>query len=351
MKENGHLLKLRIGNIQKTNLIEKGISTLLLEPLFVCAIKRYFSHVKFDLVLYSTPPVTLVSAIEYIKKRDKAKTYLMLKDIFPQNAVDMGMLHTNGIKSLIYQYFRRKEKKLYSISDKIGCMSPANINYILQHNPEVPSYKVELCPNCIEFCNLSLTPAERITMRKKYKIPLDKIVFVYGGNLGRPQSIPFLTKCLQTQQQNHDAFFLIVGDGTEYGQLATYFRDIAPDNMKLMQRMPKNDYDRMIAACDVGMIFLDHNFTIPNFPSRILSYMQAGLPIIACTDTSSDVGNMIAGGNFGWWCESNRAENFAVCVEEAMASDIPSKGQNALNYLLQNYTTTEVYKNVKDFSA
>lgn len=98
LEENGHLLKLKIGNTQKTNIVEKGISTLMIEPQFVAAIKKYFSKVKFDLVLYSTPPITLANAVKFIKKRDGAKTYLMLKDIFPQNAVDIGMMSKTRCK-------------------------------------------------------------------------------------------------------------------------------------------------------------------------------------------------------------------------------------------------------------
>ena len=109
-EENTTILRLQIGNIQKTNIIEKGISTVLIEPLFKNAIRKYFSNVKFDLVLYATPPITLVSAIKYVKKRDGARTYLMLKDIFPQNAVDLDMFKKD---SLIYRIFRRKEKILY----------------------------------------------------------------------------------------------------------------------------------------------------------------------------------------------------------------------------------------------
>lgn len=109
-EENGHLLKLRIGNIQKTNIIEKGVSTIMIELQFVSAIKKYFGNVKFNLVLYSTPPITLANAVNYIKSRDGAKTYLMLKDIFPQNAVDLGMMHTNGLAGMAYKYFRNKEK-------------------------------------------------------------------------------------------------------------------------------------------------------------------------------------------------------------------------------------------------
>ena len=149
-EKNATILRLRIGNTQKTNLIEKGISTLLIEPQFKAGIKKYFSDVKFDLVLYSTPPITLVSAIEYVKKRDGAKTYLLLKDIFPQNAVDLGIMGKTGLKGLLYKHFRRKEKRLYSISDRIGCMSQANVDYVVKHNPEIDPSIVEVCPNSID---------------------------------------------------------------------------------------------------------------------------------------------------------------------------------------------------------
>ena len=119
-EENSTILRVKTGNIQKTNLIEKGISTILLEPQFVAAIKKYFGSIKFDLILYSTPPITIAKAVEYVKKRDCATTYLMLKDIFPQNAVDIGMMTTSGLKGLLYKSFRVKEKKLYALSDHIG---------------------------------------------------------------------------------------------------------------------------------------------------------------------------------------------------------------------------------------
>ena len=192
MKEkNAMILKIKIGNIQKTNLIEKGISTITLEYIFIHAIKKYFANVKFNLVLYSTPPITLQKAVEYVKKRDQAQTYLLLKDIFPQNAVDLGMLKKSGYKKLIYRYFRIKEKKLYAISDYIGCMSEANKNYILKHNHEISPQRVEVCPNCIEMLDMSIDENEKKRMRKKYEIPQNTIVFVYGGNLGKPQGIPF----------------------------------------------------------------------------------------------------------------------------------------------------------------
>ena len=333
------ILKLQIGNTQKTNIVEKGISTLTIERKFIKGINQYFSDVKFDFVIYSTPPITFCNAVEYVKRRDNAKAYLLLKDIFPQNSVDLGMLSKTGLKGILYKYFRNKEKKLYRISDRIGCMSQANVDYLIKNNPEVNKEIVEICPNSIEPIDMSVDETARKEIRAKYEIPLDKKVFVYGGNLGKPQGIPFLIECLKSQESNKDSFFLIVGDGTEYGNLMNYVKKNKPTNVKLMRRLPKEDYDTLVAACDVGMLFLDHRFTIPNFPSRLLSYMQAKIPVLAVTDPNTDIGKVIVEGGFGWWCESNDVVNFSYCVNIANSSG--KECSNAFNYLIQNY-------NVKD---
>ena len=350
LEENGHLLKLQIGNTQKTNIIEKGFSTLLIEGQYVRAIKKYFSHIQFDLILYSTPPITLCKAIRYVKKRDDAKTYLLLKDIFPQNAVDLGMLSKKGVKAPIYWYFRHKEKELYSISDKIGCMSQANVDYVLKHNPEIDDKKVEICPNCIEPLDLRVNESRKKAIRQKYGIPLEKKVFVYGGNLGKPQGIPFVIDCLKEFINNRDLFFLIVGDGTDYSMLENFFKEAKPMNMKLMKQIPKEDYDRMIAACDVGLIFLDHRFTIPNFPSRLLSYMQAGLPVLACTDSVTDIGRVIENGGFGWWCESDTAANFVKQVLHILKLYCRLFSESGYQYLLDNYQVKMSYRKISSES-
>lgn len=335
-KNGAKMLYVSIGNITKCSAIEKGISTIQIESKFLDAIKEYFKNIKFDLILYSTPPITFANVVKYLKKRDNAKTYLLLKDIFPQNAVDLGMMSKSSWKGIIYKYFRHKEKNLYALSDRIGCMSQANVDYVLKHNPEIPAEKVEICPNSIELRDMLLSAEERAEMRDKYGIPKGKKVFVYGGNLGRPQGIPFIIECLKAQSKNEDAYFLIVGDGTEYHKLEKYFDEAKPKNAKLMSRLPKEDYDRMIAACDVGMIFLDHRFTIPNFPSRLLSYMQVGLPVIACTDPNTDVGKVIVDGGFGWWCESNDVAAFCQAVYDACEESVINQ-ETILQYLTDHY--------------
>ncbi|MCU5703928.1 glycosyltransferase family 4 protein [Bacillus wiedmannii] len=344
-ERNCKILKLQIGNIQKTNVIEKGISTLTLESKFLKGIKNYFSDVKFDLVLYSTPPITLQKAVEYVQKRDNAKTYLLLKDIFPQNAVDLGMIKKKGMGSLLYKYFRTKEKKLYSISNYIGCMSQANVNFLLQNNPEISPDIVEVCPNSIEPLIVKKDIRKSNEIKAKYKIPIDKTVFIYGGNLGKPQGIDFLIECLKANKNNNQVHFVIVGGGTEFPKLKTCINKENLTNTQLFSQLPKDEYDILANSCDVGLIFLDKRFTIPNFPSRILSYMQASMPILAATDINTDIGEIIEDGGFGLWCESSNSESFneklnQMCNRESRES----MGINARRYLEANYTARNSYE-------
>lgn len=338
------ILKLKIGNTQKTNIIEKGISTVSIESQFIYGIKNFFSDVRFELVIYSTPPITFCNAIEFVRKRDRATTYLLLKDIFPQNAVDIGIMTKQGLRGIIYRIFRAKEKKLYRISDHIGCMSHANVNYILEHNPEIDPNIVEVCPNSVEVIDMSVEEEIRKDIRRKYKIPLDKKVFVYGGNLGKPQGIDFMIECLKSQEKNKEVFFLIVGDGTEFDKIEAYVHSDRPSNVRLMKRLPKEDYDKMVGACDVGMIFLDHRFTIPNFPSRLLSYMQAKIPVLAVTDPNTDIGKVIVDGGFGWWCESNSLKGFNKQLQYILKADLSTFKRKEYCCLKEHYSTDISYR-------
>lgn len=350
------ILKPKIGNIQKTrSFIEKGISTVTIGWLLKRAIKKYFKNVKFDLIIYCTPPITFLSAIEYVKKRDNARTYLLLRDIFPDSAIDLGILKRT---SLVYKYFRKQEKAFYAISDRIGCMSPANVEYLLAHNPEIDPSKVEVCSNCAELEYTAPSDEDcdedRIAIRKRYTLPLHKKIFIYGGNLGKPQGIPFIIECLRACQAcsriEDNCHFLIIGEGTERNLLVEYVEEEKPSYVTLMKHLPQKEYERVAAACDVGLIFLDHRFTIPNFPSRLLSYMQAKLPVLACTDPVTDIGRVIVEGGFGWWCESNKAENFVKVIKEILeilaVTDLKCLGQKAYKYLEENYSVENDYQKI-----
>jgi glycosyltransferase involved in cell wall biosynthesis len=337
---NVKILQVKTFNIQKTNVIEKGIGTLAIEYQYLSAVKKYLSNQKFDLVLYSTPPITFGKVISYIKKRDNAYSYLLLKDIFPQNAIDMKMMKKGG---LLHRYFLSKERKLYQISDTIGCMSEANVDFVLNHNPEVDKNKVEVNPNSIEPLEIYYSAEEKAAIRTKYNIPLDKKVLVYGGNLGKPQGVDFLLETM-ANTAHKEAFFLIVGDGTEFPKLKKWFDTSNPSNAMLLQRLPKDDYDKMLASCDVGLIFLDKSFLIPNFPSRLLSYLEMKKPIIAATDPNTDIGDIIEKSGCGYKVLAGDVAQMTQSIDKLLEEDLDVMGQKGWDLLQQKYLVDYSYK-------
>lgn len=339
------ILNVKTLNVQKTNVVEKGIGTILLETQFKRAIKKYIGNVTFDLILYSTPPITFTKVVKYLKQKNpKAISYLLLKDIFPQNAVDLGMFSKN---SLFYAYFRRKEIAMYKVSDYIGCMSPANVKFVLEHNDFIPTERVEVAPNSLELVSNALSSNDK-AIREKYNLPTDKPLFIYGGNLGKPQGIDFLIQCLNANSLRRDCHFVVVGNGTEYKKIETWYQTTHPQSVSLFARLPKEDYDLLVQACDVGLIFLDHRFTIPNYPSRLLSYLEYKMPIIAATDVNTDIGRLAEDNGYGYWCESVAVEAFTTCVSEYTENptSIKEMGENGYKFLLDNYLVEHTYATI-----
>lgn len=337
------ILQVKTLNIQKTNVIEKGLGILLLEEQFKRTINKFFKDISFDLILYSTPPITLNKVITFLKRKNPLSvSYLLLKDIFPQNAVDLGMFSQN---SLFYKIFRKKEIQLYRNSDFIGCMSPANVDFVLRHNPFLNRNKVEIAPNSLELSD-DYTGVNRNEIREKYHLPVDKPIFIYGGNLGKPQGIDFLIQCLEQNKERTDCHFLIVGNGTEYSKLADWYAGAYAKSISLLNGLPKDDYDKLVQTCDVGLIFLDHRFLIPNYPSRLLSYLEYKMPIIAATDIHTDIGRIAEENGYGYWCESVNPDNFTACVNLFVGhSDrIKSMGEKGYQFLLNNYLIKHTYQ-------
>lgn len=336
-----HTLSVWTPNFVKTSRIEKTITSFFISFLFKRSIQKYFPAVQFDLILYATPPITFTPLIKQLKRNHIAKTYLLLKDMFPQNAIDLGFFSGNGI---VAKYFRRKEVELYKVSDHIGCMSPANKAYVLDRNPYIKPSQVGVCPNSIELTNIP--PADKKSVRDNYNLPQDKVIAIYGGNLGKPQGIPFLIEILKANKDEPNLFFVIAGNGTEFSKIQTFLKNTSIPNVLLIPSLPRNAFDELVQVCDIGLVFLDRRFTIPNFPSRILNYMEFKLPILFATDKNTDVGRIAEENSFGLWSESGDLQGFnrnllELCRDQEIRFEMGEKGYE---YLKQNYLTENSYE-------
>ena len=141
------IYRVRIGNLQKVGFIGTTFSRLIVEHQFKVGIRRLVGSEKMGLVIYTTPPVTLYGVITSVNRRNGCPSYLLLKEIFPQNAVDLGMMK---LGDLVWRHFRRHERRLHWLADWIIYISKANTRCLLEHNPDFDPGRVEVCANSIE---------------------------------------------------------------------------------------------------------------------------------------------------------------------------------------------------------
>ncbi len=301
------VLRVKSGPIFNTNLIEKGFNTLLLNYRYKKAMFRYWSDWKMDWVITSTPPITLSRFIKSLKMPYNARLFLILRDIFPQNAKDLGIIRD----PFTFAYFRHKERHLYKISDLIGCMSPGNISYLKRHNPQICNDdKVKYFPNWIKPVSLKNQVESQNTLHSKFNLE-GKFIALFGGNFGKPQKVEFVLELADRVKHLKDVVFCIIGSGTEKKRIQEIVKRKALENVIIIERLPREEYQQMIRDADIGLVNLSEKFTIPNIPSRTLGYWDASLPVLAATDRNTDLNkNFLRKYKAGLWVETGDIEGY-----------------------------------------
>ena len=219
------VLRVPTWNLFHVGKIEKGIANLMLPKQYKRALKRSGLNLNYDLIIMPTPPITLIDLAAWFKKNFGSKLYVILRDIFPQNAVDLEMISNGG---LVHRYFRKKEERMYALSDTIGCMSQGNIEYVQQKNPSVSPEKMHLMPN---WDNLLPLPPATVSKELKTKLGLkDKFIVMFGGNIGKPQKMENVGHLAKACEDYTDIHFVVVGDGYErepFEQMLTRSRKVS----------------------------------------------------------------------------------------------------------------------------
>jgi glycosyltransferase involved in cell wall biosynthesis len=335
-----NVLRVKTLPLFNVNPIRKGIANMSLPYLYKIAIYKYLKYINYDLVITSTPPITFNSLLQFLKRKFRVKTYLILRDIFPQNAKDIGILNN----PLLFKYFRKKEKQLYKLADSIGCMSPGNIEYVVNHNPEIIKEKLHLLPNWMK-----INENVRYTSKIKKKFNLEnKFVAIFGGNLGLPQKIDFLIEVAEKIKENKSIVFFLIGNGTEKKRIERLIQQKELNNVIVKETLPREEYLALIKECEVGLVNLSDKFTIPNIPSRTLSYWAVKLPVLAAIDKSTDFPKMLEEANGGLYSFTGDCDNFINNLLFLYHNPEKRKqiGENGYHALINKYNVENAYKQI-----
>lgn len=298
--ENSYkVLRVKTGNyFNISNKFEKGMTVLTMASDLKKGIIKYLGNEKYDLIITHTPFVSTEKLITPLKKYFKCPAHLILWDIFPQNAKDIGILNNN----FLFKFFKYREKMMLSAYDCIWCMSEGNVEYLKRNYSYLNNEKIKLLRNwALIKPKLNLNKEE---IRNKYGFSKDDFIAIFGGNMGKPQKLENILALAKKCLENQKIKFLFIGNGTEKEKLEKLTKDNNLTNVFFFNQVPREDYEKITASCDIGIVSLDERFTVPNFPSKTTDYFKLSLPILASLDrcASKDYGdflqNKVKGGLF-----------------------------------------------------
>jgi len=260
-------------------------------------------------VVWYAPSIFHGPLASALKKSSDCKGYLIIRDIFPEWAVDMDLMG----QGLPYWFFDTVARYQYSVADVIGVQTPGNRGYFDRWQKQ-PGRKLEVLQNWLG------KPAQvRCSIRVSETPLAGRKVFVYAGNMGVAQGMDIMLDLAEKYRGRTDVGFLFVGRGSDAARLKTSAKDRKLNNVLFYDEIHPDEILDLYAQCSVGIVALDPRHKSHNIPGKFLTYMQGGLPVLANVNAGNDLAQMIRDDQVGQVCENNQVENFLQLAHMLLA--------------------------------
>jgi O26-antigen biosynthesis N-acetyl-L-fucosamine transferase len=333
-EDNIQVVRVGAGRIKGTNKVLRAVREIQLSRTLWRKAKGFLCQNACDLIIFYSPSIFFGPLVRRLKTLWACPAYLILRDIFPDWAVDAGLLR----KGLVYRFFREAAAEQYEVADVIALQSPANRRYFADAFPEKESRLKVL----FNWAPLSEPQLPRTDYRERLGLK-DKVVFFYGGNIGVAQDMNNILRLAIRLASHSDIHFLLVGDGSEATQLKHSIAVKRLRNIQILPSVGQSEYLSVVSEFDLGLISLDARLTSHNFPGKLLSYLYWGMPVLASVNPGNDLLDLLRESGAGFCVPNGDDEKLAsAALRLADEPDLRSEmGRNARN-LLENTFAVEI---------
>lgn len=281
-----HIYRFKTGSTKNTSKAKRLINELQFSRKVLKTLKN--KKLEPNLVVYNSPSIFFGKAIAKIKKKYSIPSYLVLRDFFPQWAIDNGIISEKSPVTKFLQYY---EKKNYHAATSIGVMSPANLKWFNTYTNGKYASSTKTLYNWVNVDSLSpIDP--NMEFRKRYGLE-DKIIFIYGGNIGHAQDMQNIVNLAVRMQENSQAHFVLIGQGDEYGLVESLILKYGLKNILLIPGVTQEEYFAIQKIANIGLFSLHKGHKTHNFPGKILGYISQPLPVLGSVNPGNDLLNVI----------------------------------------------------------
>jgi len=244
---------------------------------------------KYDIIIASSPPLTIGILGRFLSKIHKIPWIFDIRDIWPDVAVEAGMLKENGVIHRLSDYLA---KYLYR---KASYITPVTDHKIIKiETAGIPLNKMSLVSNGVDFDLID--DARNINWRLELDLN-DKFIVVYAGLIGIAQGVNVILETAIKLKDNTDIHFLIVGEGVEKLKLQNRVKKLKLRNITFLSNQPKELISSLLNISDIALIPLVSDKLLDAVPSKLLEAWACKLPVILVAGgEAADIVTKIQGG-------------------------------------------------------
>jgi len=331
--EGVKVLFFKSGEFKNTSKVKRAINESLFSFVAWQAAKKYFRNHPNDAIVYYSPSIFWGHLIGKLKKLWNVKSYLILRDIFPQWAVDNGLIKK---KSPIHSFFKYFESINYRNANFIGVMSPSNI-LLFEKRKEY----FDKCEVLFNWSKIEEGSVSKGVFRRKLKLE-EKVVLFYGGNIGQAQNMMNLVRLAKRLKSNKKAHFLFVGQGDEVDLILKEKEKYQLDNLTYLPPVDQKTYFQMLNDFDIGMFSLHPGHSTNNFPGKLLGYMKLSKPILGSVNANNDLKQIVNEGRGGFVFNSGEDDKlYKAAVKLIESRSLRLKLGNNGKKMLAKYFSVE----------
>jgi glycosyltransferase involved in cell wall biosynthesis len=284
--------RFRSGYTRGVGMVRRGINEFLLSFRAWFAIRKMVKANKIDLCVNYSPTI-FFGPLAWKLRNQGAYVYLVLRDMFPQWVIDQGLIKESSFAA---HFFRLFEKVNYTTAHCIGLQSKANLDLF---SVKFPTFKnIEILMNWTITDHFGEDKDDG-SLRESLGIG-NKVLFFYGGNIGHAQDMSNIMRLAKNLRDIHQAHFLILGEGDEYGLIKNLKAEWVLDNVTILPSVPQAEFESILAASDIGLFSLAREHSAHNFPGKILGYLRAGKPVLGSVNAGNDLLHVINDSNSGF---------------------------------------------------
>jgi glycosyltransferase involved in cell wall biosynthesis len=270
---------------------------------------------RLDAVAWYSPNIFFGPLVAALKRDYRIPAYLILRDIFPEWAADVGVMR-RGAAFAMLQHVARYQ---YRVADIIGVQTPGNLSYFA--NDMARGKRVEVLQNWMRdsepaHCSIDLSAG-----------PLaGRANFVYAGNMGVAQGMDKLLRLASEMRTDPRAGFVFVGRGRDAKRLQAEAVRQGLDNTLFHSEIAPDEIPGLYAQAAAGLVALDPRHHWHNIPGKFISYMHAGLPVLASVNPGNDMIALIDGAKVGRASIDAEGADLADLARAMLAGEIADPG-------------------------